>query len=52
VSFGGEHGHYRQSERRDIYRKYVKVLLDNDKAYIAFDTPGELDKKRTEVENF
>lgn len=52
VSFGGEHGPYRQSERRDIYRKYVKVLLDNDKAYIAFDTPEELDKKRAEIENF
>ncbi|MCR5314254.1 MAG: glutamate--tRNA ligase [Bacteroidaceae bacterium] len=52
VSFGGEHGPYRQSERRDIYRKYVKVLLDNGKAYIAFDTPEELDKKREEIENF
>ncbi len=36
VSFGGEHGPYRQSERREIYKKYVKLLLDNDKAYIAF----------------
>lgn len=52
VSFGGNHGPYRQSERRDIYRKYVKVLLDNGKAYIAFDTPEELDAKRAEVENF
>lgn len=52
MSFGGEHGPYRQSERRNIYHKYVKVLLDNDKAYIAFNTPGELDKKRAEVENF
>ena len=52
VSFGGNHGPYRQSERRDIYRKYLKVLLDNGKAYIAFDTPEELDAKRAEVENF
>lgn len=52
VSFGGDHGPYRQSERRDIYRKYVKVLLDADKAYIAFDTPEELDAKRAEIENF
>lgn len=52
VSFGGEHGPYRQSERRDIYKKYVKVLLDSGKAYIAFDTPEELEKMRTEVENF
>ena len=28
VSFGGEHGPYRQSERRDIYKKYVQVLLE------------------------
>ena len=52
VSFGGEHGPYRQSERRDIYKKYVQQLLDNGKAYIAFDTPEELDAKRAEIENF
>ena len=52
VSFGGEHGPYRQSERRDIYKKYVKQLLDADKAYIAFDTPAELDEKRKEIPNF
>ncbi len=52
VSFGGDHGPYRQSERRDIYKKYVKQLLDADKAYIAFDTPEELDAKRNEIENF
>ena len=52
VSFGGEYGPYRQSERRDIYKKYVKILLDSGKAYIAFDTPEELDKKRAEIENF
>ena len=52
VSFGGDHGPYRQSERRDIYRKYVKQLLDAGRAYIAFDTPEELDAKRKEVENF
>lgn len=52
VSFGGNHGPYRQSERRDIYKKYVKVLLDAGKAYIAFDTPEELDAKRQEIANF
>ena len=52
VSFGGEHGPYRQSERRDIYKKYVNQLLDAGKAYIAFDTPEELDAKRKEIENF
>ncbi len=43
---------YRQSERRDIYRQYVRQLLDNGKAYVAFDTPEELDAKRKEVANF
>ncbi len=52
VSFGGEHGPYRQSERRDIYKKYVKQLLDEGKAYIAFDTPEELNTKREEIRNF
>ena len=52
VSFGGNYGPYRQSERRDIYKKYVQQLLDADKAYIAFDTPAELEQKRSEVQNF
>lgn len=52
VSFGGNYGPYRQSERRDIYKKYVQVLLDNGKAYIAFDTPEELEAKRQEIPNF
>lgn len=52
VSFGGDFGPYRQSERKEIYSKYVQVLLDADKAYIAFDTPEELSAKRNEIENF
>ena len=52
VREGGNYGPYRQSERRDIYRKYVKQLLDADKAYIAFDTPAELEAKRAEIPNF
>lgn len=52
VREGGEYGPYRQSERRDIYRKYVKQLLDAGKAYIAFDTPEELAKAREEKPNF
>ncbi|MBR1504994.1 MAG: glutamate--tRNA ligase [Prevotella sp.] len=52
VSFGGNYGPYRQSERREIYKKYVQQLLDDGKAYIAFDTPEELDAKRKEIENF
>lgn len=52
VSFGGEHGPYRQSERRSIYKKYVDQLLAADKAYIAFDTPEQLEVKRAEIQNF
>ena len=52
VSFGGQYGSYRQSERREIYRRYVDQLLDEGKAYYAFDTPEELDAKRGEIQNF
>lgn len=52
VTFGGNHGPYRQSERRDIYKKYVDLLLEEDKAYIAFDTPEELEAKRAQTPNF
>ncbi|MEL6141583.1 MAG: glutamate--tRNA ligase, partial [Bacteroidota bacterium] len=43
---GGNYGPYRQSERKKIYQKYTQQLLDNGKAYYAFDTPEELDAKR------
>ena len=52
VSFGGKYGPYRQSERRHIYKKYVDQLLGDGKAYIAFDTPEELETKRAEIKNF
>ncbi len=52
VSFGGKYGPYRQSERRAIYKKYVDELLEAGKAYIAFDTPQELEQKRNEISNF
>ncbi|MBP3517808.1 MAG: glutamate--tRNA ligase [Parabacteroides sp.] len=52
VGFGGEYGPYRQSERRDIYKKYVNQLLEAGCAYIAFDTPEELEAKRKEIPNF
>ena len=38
----GPNGPYLQSERRDIYDKYLKQLLDEGKAYYCFDTPEEL----------
>ena len=47
---GGNYGPYRQSERRDIYDKYTEEILKTDYAYIAFDTPEELEKVRSEYE--
>lgn len=52
VREGGAYGPYKQSERRDIYREHVGRLLDRGKAYIAFDTPAELEEKRKSVPNF
>ena len=52
VSFGGNYGPYRQSERKDIYKTYVDELLAKGLAYMAFDTPEELEAKRTEIANF
>lgn len=49
---GGKYGPYRQSERKEIYKKYVDILLDKGAAYIAFDTPQELETKRNEIPNF
>ncbi len=52
VGVGGDNGPYRQSERREIYKKYVQQLLDAGYAYYAFDTPAELEAKRQETPNF
>jgi glutamyl-tRNA synthetase len=48
----GSHAPYRQSERKAIYRQYVDRLLEAGLAYIAFDTPIELETKRAEIPNF
>ena len=47
---GGPNGPYLQSQRRDIYDKYIKKLLDEQKAYYCFDMPEELDALRREAE--
>ena len=52
VATGGAYAPYRQSERKSIYKEYVDFLLANGKAYIAFDTPAELEAKRGEIANF
>ncbi|MGI9543558.1 MAG: glutamate--tRNA ligase [Cyclobacteriaceae bacterium] len=43
---GGPFQPYRQSERKDIYAQYAQQLIDQGKAYYAFDTPEELDAMR------
>jgi len=47
---GGKFAPYRQSERREIYDKYLEQILKTDYAYLAFDTPEELDEIRKEFE--
>ena len=49
---GGNYGPYKQSERREIYKQYVDQLLNDGKAYIAFDTPEELNAARETHPNF
>lgn len=52
VGIGGPHAPYRQSERREIYKKYVNQLLEAGHAYVAFDTPEELEAMRAATPNF
>lgn len=47
---GGPNAPYRQSERREIYAKYVQKLLDEGKAYRAFETATELGAIRNELQ--
>jgi len=47
---GGPNGPYFQSQRMDFYDKYVKKLLDEQKAYYCFDTTEELEELRSEAE--
>lgn len=43
---GGDHGPYIQSERKDIYKKYINTLIESGHAYYAFDTADELSTMR------
>ncbi|HEU5164304.1 MAG TPA: glutamate--tRNA ligase [Chitinophagaceae bacterium] len=43
---GGIYAPYRQSERKELYRKYAEQLVKDGHAYYAFDTPDELEKMR------
>jgi glutamyl/glutaminyl-tRNA synthetase len=47
---GGPNGPYLQSQRKEIYDKYIKKLLDEKKAYYCYETTEELDELRKAAE--
>src|SRR5690554_1670071 len=47
---GGEYGPYKQSERQAMYKPYTEELIENGKAYYAFDTSEDLDKMRKQAQ--
>jgi glutamyl-tRNA synthetase len=51
VGVGGPHAPYRQSERKEIYKKYAQQLIDSGAAYYAFDTEQELEAMRERLKN-
>ncbi len=50
VHTGGPFAPYRQSERKEIYRQHIGMLLERNYAYYAFDTPEELETRRKNAE--
>lgn len=46
---GGDKGPYVQSERKDLYRPYAELLVDKGHAYLAFDTPEDLNQMREQA---
>jgi len=43
---GGKYGPYRQSERKEIYKKYLKKLLEEGKAYFCFCSKEDLEVEK------
>ncbi len=50
VSVGGPHQPYKQSQRKEIYKKHVDMLISEKKAYYAFESPEELNTLRKSFE--
>lgn len=50
VRKGGPHDPYRQSERKALYKQYADQLLEKGYAYIAFDSPDEIEAMRRRME--
>lgn len=48
---GGPYQPYRQSERKNLYRQYANLLLQSGNAYLAFDTPEEIEQYRKQAES-
>lgn len=46
---GGPFGPYRQSERKEIYREHALDLIEQGKAYYAFDTASDLEAMREKL---
>ena len=46
INYGGAFAPYKQTERKELYKTYAQQLIDEGKAYYAFDTPEELDAMR------
>ena len=46
---GGNYGPYRQSERKELYKKYAEQLIEDGHAYYAFDSPEELENMRHDL---
>lgn len=47
---GGDFAPYRQSERKDIYKQYALQMVEEGKAYYAFDTKEEIDALKARLE--
>ena len=47
---GGSYGPYRQSERKELYKKYADQLVESSWAYYAFDKPEEIETLRKDAE--
>ena len=47
---GGPHGPYRQSERKELYQKYVNKLVDDGLVYPCFCTDEELTEMKADAE--
>lgn len=51
IGINEKFGPYRQSERKEIYKKYADELIEKGWAYYAFDKPEKLDELRKIAES-